>query len=130
VLITKPSKKLCYKCNKKRLGYKKKEATGEGMMFEEIWEEREKVSFISGKSLKGYENGKFFYHLFAHVLSKGSHPKFRLNKENIVLLTPEEHNLYDFGSEENREAYAERNKCSWAKLYELKEKLRQEYYEQ
>jgi hypothetical protein len=125
-LITKPSLMLCVKCNNKRLRKQKDtktKATGELDVFREIWKERKHVSFISGKPLK-----EFNVWCFAHVLSKGSSPKFRLNKENIVLLTPKEHVLFDNGSHENREAYAKANSCSWDELYELKDKLKSEYY--
>ena len=125
-LITKPSKMLCIKCNSKRLkSVKTKEtkATGELVMFKEIWAERKHVSFITGKPL-----GEFNVWFFAHVLSKGSSPKFRLKKENIVLLTPKEHVLFDNGSKENRDKYGNDNTCSWQPLYDLKDKLKSEYY--
>jgi hypothetical protein len=59
-------------------------------MFREIWEERPHRSEISGKKIK-----HFSLWCFAHVISKGSEPKGRLDKANIVLCTPEEHQLYD-----------------------------------
>jgi hypothetical protein len=97
-------------------------------MFLEIWEERPHKSFVSGKNLDVYRRGTFFVNLFAHVLGKGAFPRYKLNKENIVLLTPQEHHLLDAGTKDQRERYAEQNNCSWEKLYELKEKLKQQYY--
>jgi hypothetical protein len=67
---------------------KKKKPKGEQkQMFLEIWEEREHVSELSGKYL-GEESNSWF---FAHILSKGAYPHLKLVKENIMLLTKDEH---------------------------------------
>ena len=105
---------------------KPKKATGEKIVFEMIYEERPHISFISGLHVD------CIAHNFAHVLSKGSYPKFRLRKDNIVFLTPEEHHLYDFGTEEDRVRYVDRMKedgidVDWDKLYSLRDKLKLEY---
>ena len=130
-VITKPSLGLCYKCNNKRLqsGKEKKQASGQYEMFLEIWNERPHVSFVSGKPLDKWFGGKLFVNLFAHVLSKGAFPKYKLNKENIVLLTPFEHTLYDTCSENMREVYGIENSADWQKLYDLKQNLTTKYYE-
>lgn len=65
---------------------------------------------------------------FAHVLAKGKHPDARLDAENIVLLVPEEHFLYDQGTISQRERYAERYGAKWDKLADLKIKLFRKYY--
>lgn len=129
-VITKPSLGLCYKCNNKRLASKKerKKPTGEFDLFCEIWDERDRVSFVSGKALHDFRETKLFVSCFAHILSKGAFPKFRLNRDNIVLLTPHEHHLLDFGSETMRTNYGIQNNCSWDSLYELKEQLKNDYY--
>ena len=123
--------KLCIRCNSKRLLDKKtpKKATGQRELFDEIWAERKQVSFLSNKRLSHYENTPFWFNLFAHVLSKAlnKYPKFILHKENIILLTPEEHTLLDHGSESQREKYAEENQCDWDDIYDLKEKLKEDY---
>ena len=123
--------KLCPKCNAKRLRGKNtpKKATGQADLFEEIWNEREHRSFLSNKPLKQFEGTNLYYNMFAHVLSKAlnKYPKYMLNKENIVLLTPDEHTLLDHGSEQQRVKYAKDNNCSWLPLYELKEKLIKQY---
>jgi len=61
-----------------------------GKLFREIWEEREKVSEISGKPLLWPGNSKWHWQ-FAHVLGKQAYPKFNDRKENIMLMLPEEH---------------------------------------
>lgn len=104
---------------------KKSKPTGEMALFQSIWASREKKSYLSGKELKNYEGTSFFPNLFAHVLSKAKnrYPKFKLFEKNIILLTPDEHYLYDFGTEEQRNKYAQEHGCSWAKIYELKDEL-------
>lgn len=56
-------------------------------MFIEIWEEREHKSELSGKYLGDEMNAWFF----AHILSKGSYPHLKFRKDNIILVTQEEH---------------------------------------
>jgi hypothetical protein len=42
----------------------------------------------------------FVVQSFSHVLSKGSHPRFRLESKNIKLVKPEIHTIYEFESRE------------------------------
>lgn len=112
---------LCKYCNTKRTN----KPTGEYELFLKIWNEREHVSFLTGKRLIDPFNNeidptsKFFVNCFAHVLSKKQHPALRLEKDNIVLLSPAEHYLWDFGTIKQREDYSE----DWYKLYNLRESL-------
>lgn len=124
----------CYGCNQQRLSKPKKKKfpnlvknTGQLDLFYEIWAERPHVSFLSSIQLEQYRYK--FVSMFAHVLSKAlnKYPKFKLNKENIILLTPEEHTLLDHGWKEQRLAYAKRNKCDWEKVYGLREQLKLKY---
>jgi hypothetical protein len=81
-------------------------------LFEHIWNTREHVSELSGDPL--LPKGHFQWHWqFLHILPKGSYPHYRLNIENIVLGTVQEH--------ENQEMIG--------KFNELKSKLKAEYYE-
>lgn len=91
-------------------------------LFKEIWSERDHISFLSGKPLK-YFDVKYM----AHVLPKGKYTKYKYLKENIILLTPEEHNLLDQGTEKQRLEYAKKNNCDWNIVYNLKEKLKKRY---
>ena len=86
-------------------------------MFLEIWQEREHKSFISGRFLGNEPR----VHYFAHVLPKGTFPKFKCKKENIVLLTMEEHNRQHFGSI--------KDDPQWQKWFDLREKLMLKYNE-
>lgn len=64
--------------------------TGELALFKEIWRDRLHISEVSGKPIRFFNVA-----CFAHVVSKGSRPDLRLNPLNIILLTPQEHDLYD-----------------------------------
>ena len=99
-------------------------ATGEAQMFLEIWEDlepEERNSFISLRPLGDRHEMRTFY--FAHVLGKGNYPKFRLRKDNIVLLTFEEHKIWD------TRRWEVRDNPLWKKLFDLEEKLIAEYYD-
>lgn len=56
-------------------------------LFLEIWAERDHISELSGQYL-GDEPNAFF---FAHILGKGAYPKLKFSKENIMLVTQDEH---------------------------------------
>ena len=105
----------------------KRKVTGEAAMFIAIWRTRKHVSFLSGKKLNYVAGSSFWFNLFAHVLPKGRYPNFRLRLENIVLLTPEEHELFDTGTEARRQKYAEENNCDWQELYDLVESMKLKY---
>lgn len=116
----------CEYCAKKDYASKstkiieKRKPTGELAIFKAIWDStRKKVSVVSGKPIY-----KFHISCFAHVLAKGKHPKLRLLPENIVYLTPEEHFLYDQGTEEQRKKYPD----DWEKLYRYREELKAKYH--
>ncbi len=115
--------------------------TGELELFIEIWKERKEKdgrhrSFISGKYLDSYVNTDWFLDCFPHVIPKngiGRLPAFpnkyvkdkllRLNKDNIVLATPQEHFLIDQGTKQQREEYEKANGCSFDKFYEKQNRL-------
>lgn len=117
---------LCDVCNKKRLEKpdKKKrkrilpKPTGEAELFKQIWESRKHVSFVSGTNL-GNELNVWY---FAHVLPKSTYPKFRLNSENIVLLTPSEHVMYDHQTDKAKSL------PEFSRLFELREMLIEKYH--
>ena len=107
--------------------------TGELNIFIEIWNEREHISFLSGKYLNYQAGQKFWINCFAHVLPKGKYPLFRLNKDNIILLTPAEHYLLDFGTHEQRikysnNLYTDTDYISdWGKIWAKRELLLNNY---
>lgn len=84
----------------------------ERKFFDEIWGSRDHSSQLSGYPL--FPRGHFKWHWqFLHVLPKGSYPKFRFFKYNILLGTPEEHEKQD----------------QFPVFRERKEMLRKIYYE-
>ena len=97
--------------------------TGELELFKKIWAERVHESFISGRPLMFFD-----VCFFAHVLPKGTHPQSRLDPENIVLLTREEHNLLDQGTMAQREKYGKKYNANWDLVRDLKIKLFRKYY--
>jgi hypothetical protein len=103
-------------------------ATGEANLFVEIWEELEpedRVSFVSGHCLVDQHEMRSFY--FAHVLSKGAFPKFRLYKKNIVLLNLHEHKLWDAGKDKIKSN--PHLLKMWQKMFDLEDELKREYHD-
>ena len=110
----------------------KTKPTGEALLFDTIWKTRPHISFISGKPINIEYHSNLWYNCFFHVLAKGKYPAFRLLDKNIVLGLPDEHTLYDQGTEGQRRKYAEQCEndgggCDWEKLYSLREELKSEY---
>lgn len=71
---------------RKKIMPKKASNTGELDLFKQLWHDSPKVSELSGKQLY-----KFNVRCFHHLLTKQAYPQYRLDPENIVLLTPSEH---------------------------------------
>lgn len=103
--------------------------TGEYNTFIEIWSERQHISFLTGEVIYENPGTLMFVNCFAHLLSKKNYPKFRLNKENIILLTPHQHFILDFGTESMRKKYEEQHGCSFDRIFELRDKLKKQYEE-
>lgn len=97
---------------------KKREPTGELALFQEIWEERPHVCFVSGDPIK-----EFSVSCMAHLLPKGSYQSLRLEKENIVILTASNHYLYDHCKDQAKKL------PMFDKLFELHEQARRRYYD-
>jgi hypothetical protein len=140
IVKRKASGNLCNRCNSDRLKSRKeikdrqaryekpkKKESGELKLFVKIWKTRERVSFLTGKRLTNEIGTSFWFNLFAHLIPKGKYGNFRLREDNIILLTPNEHYLLDFGTEDQRNRYALENGCNWDKVYCLQEDLKKEY---
>lgn len=100
----------------KQYKYKKK-PTGELEVFKKIWDERGPYSQVSGQYL-----GEFNICHFAHIIpkAKNKYPHFKLNPENICLMTFDEHFLYD----------NQNHKCNtdeWIWVHDIKDKLKEQY---
>jgi hypothetical protein len=96
---------------------KVREPTGELELFKRIFKKR------GGKCCITDEVLQFHVECFAHVLSKGAFPSFRLEEYNIVLVQRKIHRMYDNGSKEDLLAEFPRA----AILYELKDALKEKY---
>lgn len=116
-----------------------RDAESEVSLFMDVWSNRARPDPITGE-LKHYSDlsnieikinmgDDLWYNCFAHILSKaqGKYPFFKLYEKNIALLTPEEHTLYDHGTESQRYFYAKTNNCSWKKIHDAALKLQREY---
>jgi hypothetical protein len=108
--------------------------TGEKEIFDQIWMDRPHISEISGIQLHQYVP-TYYLNLFAHILCKKDYPKIRLLPENIMLLTPNEHYLFDVKQEKDRQEYAEMiykkfgKIVQWEYLYAKRDALKEFYLE-
>ncbi len=83
--------------------------------FKGIWETRPHYSEVSGIFLGDEFNVCFF----SHILVKGAFPKFRHNPHNIVLMSFNEHQEWEF---------TDRKDPKWNEIRDLSEELVIEYY--
>ncbi len=114
--------KKIYHLKRTPLTYKRK-VTGEKKLFQEMWDSMvEHKSFINGEDIPKFDIG-----CFAHVLPKGKnkYPLFKLYKKAIVLITREQHFLWDKGLRAELKEHR-----SWNKMFELEEELKLEYIKQ
>lgn len=96
----------------------KRSPTGELELFKRLYEERNQTCQLTGKWIA------FDVNCFAHILGKGSHGKFRLNPDNILMVDKRIHQLYDHEGRDKLLAEFPEAEV----IYELKEKLRWKYY--
>lgn len=105
-------------------------ATGELELFKEIVSDRigsDGVlrSQISGQPLIQDVNNNFFVNQFAHCLPKSLYWNYRLNKENIFLMTVKEHELQTINPNKTKEDT--RYNTFWETYNRLREKYNKEY---
>lgn len=111
-----PLKKKAYTIKRTPIKYKRK-PTGELEVFKSIWAERPHFSQVSGKFLGDDLNVSFF----SHILPKSHYKRFRLNKQNIVLKTEEEHFLWE------TQSWKLKDIPEWKWVFELKQSLKEKY---
>lgn len=105
-------------------------------LYQEILTERPHVSEISGIPLGFYlASNAFFTSCFAHIIPKSGHytmiirskeakeKLLRYNKDNIMLVTPEEHTLIDHGTAEGRAKYELKHNCSFDVFFKKRDEL-------
>ena len=90
-------------------------------MFDEIWAERAHLSEVSGVSLLPKGNPMWHWQ-FSHILTKGAFPAFKCNKENIVLMLPDEHILW----ENHKHKLRDNDKWKW--IFDLEQALKEKYF--
>jgi hypothetical protein len=96
----------------KRVGLLNNELS-EIAVYNEIWSERVHRSEVSGEPLlpKGHP---MWHWCFSHCIGKKTFPKFKYDKRNIILKTPDEQI---------------RDNPKWKWVFELEEALKQEYFQ-
>jgi hypothetical protein len=97
---------------------KPRKTTGEYTLFLKIYAERKGICQITGEQIP------FNINSFLHILGKGAYPSLRLLENNILMVKSEIHHLYDNSS---KEKLLEKYPRAYI-IYELKDKLRYEYY--
>ena len=111
----------------------KPETFSQSELFKKIWETRPHYSELSGQPLDNIINIPYYWvWCFAHILPKGKYPMFKFEEENIVLVSPEEHRLIDFGTFDERMDYNKKARypANWDIFYQRKEYLKVKYQEQ
>ncbi len=101
-----------------------KKSTGEAEIFEKIWNERPHKSQISGEIIHEPKAINFL-----HVLPKGQnkYPEFKLNMENIILGTAEEHHIWDNARHLISDINDETSHYNWKMVFELEQQLKIKY---
>ena len=115
-----PSKAKPYKAIRRKSAQGMKQTQADIKFFKEIWNERPHYCEITGAFLGDEFNPVFF----SHILTKASHPKFRLLKENILLMSYKIHTEWEFNSR-STPMFKHRFKRA---LY-IHDKLKNKYYD-
>lgn len=84
-------------------------------MMVELWALCKGKSQVSGKPLHEPAH-PMFHHQGSHLLAKGRYPDYRLDKRNMVMVTPDEHQLWtDKGPEGLRYTFGW---MEWVKVFD------------
>lgn len=73
-------------------------------MFDFVWSSREHKCQISGSNLDLVPKDKYHW-MFSHILAKKNYPFFKLNPENILLVSPDVHYCVDNFTEDMRKKH-------------------------
>ena len=87
------------------------------------------MCYVTGDKLDRYINGPFALNIFAHVLRKSAYPELRLDPNNIVLLKPELHELFDNAVLDNIKKFEKLSGKSFRVLFELERECHKLYIE-
>jgi len=116
----------CKRCNEtvkadkkgKKVKYKiktQRKTSGELLLYWKIWEQRPHVCQVSGEPIRTFD-----IRCFSHILTKGAYPSYRLDPDNIILITPQMHHEWEFGS---------RSAPYWNWVKEKEQQLKRQYHE-
>ncbi len=97
-------KEYCFRHSRKSSGFAKKldkfngkKSTKVGQISEmqqfflQLWKKKPHYSEISGKYLGATPMSTYFH----HIIRKSSHPQLAFEEDNIILLSPEEHEMVE-----------------------------------
>lgn len=120
---------LCLTCDRKKNPQKHKmkpkvsKPTGELVIMKVIFEDSNKKCWVCDEPIKIFSPGNMM-----HILPKSTYPEFRLLKKNIKPACfpygNQCHHKWDFTSQEDL-----KKDPMWDKVFELKERLQNEYYD-
>jgi hypothetical protein len=75
----------------------------------------------TGRRLNGIYHSTFCLSVFAHILSKKNYPYFKLNPENVAVVSPDFHTVIDQGCASDRAKHPDWKWDEWdAKVIEMK----------
>lgn len=97
--------------------------TSQKDLFDWLWAQHDKKCPISKENLSKFEGRRLYWSCFAHILPKGLYTKYKLNPDNIMIVHPDVHTLYDQGTEEQRMASG----WDFSPLFKARERLKQKY---
>lgn len=106
---------ICKICKQEKVRNKAKKGKGEKELFLRIWAKRPHKSELSGEPLPLFDAW-----CFSHILPKGAYPELRLEEENIVLLTRQEHYEWHNVPESDLIKKDER----WAAIFKKRDELK------
>lgn len=100
-------------------------------LFLQIWNEtRIKQCFVTGRRLSFPVGSSLWFSCFAHILSKKNFPEYKLRKDNIILLHPEVHHLYDNGDIKRIKSYEVMYGCDFLPLFHIEKIMLEKYIQE
>lgn len=67
-------------------------------LFNDLWKKSDKRCPVSDRDLSLLEHTADYWSCFAHILPKGKYTRYKLNPDNIMIVHPEVHKLFDQGT--------------------------------